>query len=60
MKCPCLNCPDRTEGCHSDSVCKRGYPEWKKSQDELKEKIRKRKEVDRLLSEGSVRRKGSI
>ena len=27
-KCPCINCPERQPKCHSEAICKRGYPEW--------------------------------
>lgn len=48
MKVPCLNCNERTVGCHS--TCSK-YKEFRKFKDEENEKIRKEKILNSDLVE---------
>lgn len=56
--CPCKGCPERAIGCHSEKVCKRGYPEWVKEQAAEKKALRDRIEMDYVNSSRPFYTKG--
>lgn len=46
LKAPCLNCPDRKEGCHSK--CKK-YIQFRKELDIINETEQKRKQTNQVF-----------
>ena len=55
---PCMDCPDRVEGCHS--VCKR-YKEWSVSEEtrheQVVQKLNKERAIDEYEIKGMIKRK---